>query len=63
MNKIVLTQDNQRLDKVVYDYYGDLAMFDAVLAANTHITNTILDKGVELSMPEQITTTEEDKLW
>ncbi len=63
MNKIVLTQDNQRLDKVVHDYYGDLAMFDAVLAANTHITNTILNKGVELSMPEQITTTEEDKLW
>lgn len=63
MNKIVLTQDNQRLDKVVYDYYGDLTMFDAVLAANTHITNTILDKGVELSMPEQVTTTEEGKLW
>ncbi len=63
MNKIILTQNNQRLDKVVYDYYGDLAMFDAVLAANTHIANTILDEGVELSMPEQITTTEEDKLW
>lgn len=63
MNKIVLTEDNQRLDKVVYDYYGDLTMFDAVLAANTHIVNTILEKGIELSMPEPVTTIEEDKLW
>lgn len=63
MNKIVLTEDNQRLDKVVYDYYGDLTMFDTVLAANTHIVNTILEKGIELSMPEPVTTIEEDKLW
>ncbi len=63
MNKIVLIEDNQRLDKVVYDYYGDLMMFDAVLEANTHITDTILTKGVTLTMPEQAATVEEDKLW
>ncbi|MGL4225877.1 MAG: tail protein X [Shewanella sp.] len=63
MPKIVLTEDNQRLDQVVYDYYGDLSMFDAVLAVNTHADQVLLAKGVELFMPDPIVATVEDKLW
>ncbi len=63
MNSITINQANQRLDQVVFEYYGDLSLFDAVMTANPHITNPMLEKGTQLVMPEQTVIEEEDKLW
>ena len=63
MNPISINKDNLRLDQVVYEYYGHLNMFDAVLSVNSHITTPILAQGVTLLMPETAIAIEEDKLW
>ncbi len=63
MKQIMVEHDNMRLDQLVYQYYGDLTMFDAVLAANFHIESTILKQGDKLQLPAKIVVKQEDKLW
>ena len=63
MDSVKVTSDNVRLDQIVNQYYGDLKMFDAVVAANTHITTVFIAKDTVVQLPEQaIKPTEEDEI-
>lgn len=51
MTIITLTQE-KRLDTVVYEYYGDLLMYDEVISLNTHLLDKlILNLGDEVKLP------------
>ncbi|MBE3022950.1 tail protein X [Campylobacter sp. 7477a] len=51
MNKIYIAKDNERLDTIVYKYYGTLANFTEILAFNSGL-NTILKAGEKVFLPE-----------
>lgn len=63
MTNIVINNDNQRLDEICVQYYGDLTLFDAVLAANPQITTVHLPAGTVLMMPDVAVQTEQESLW
>ncbi len=63
MEHITVEQDKMRLDQVVYHYYGDLSMFDAVLAANLHLESVILERDEQIALPPKVVVKQEDKLW
>ena len=58
-----VTEHDQRLDEVVLQYYGNLHMFDAVLAANPDINAVFLNKGQQLLMPSVERTETSEVLW
>ena len=57
------TEQINRLDSIVFNHYGDLLMFDAVLNANPHITNTLVGDGVIIELPPIIVKEVEEILW
>lgn len=57
------TEQASRLDTIVFNHYGDLSMFDEVLAANPHITTTVIKQGVEIELPPVIVKEVEETLW
>ncbi len=63
MESVVIEVDLLRLDQLVNDYYGSLAMFDDVLAANQHLESTTLSVGDEVFLPVQTVVKAEEKLW
>lgn len=63
METLQILEHNKRLDQVVFAYYGDLTMFDRVLAANPHLTNVTLSMGDSVNLPKKEITTVEESLW
>ncbi len=63
MEAMIVEQDKMRLDQMVYHYYGDLTMFDEVLATNQHLEAVILRRGEKITLPPKIVVEQEDKLW
>ncbi|KJY83276.1 hypothetical protein TW81_09740 [Vibrio galatheae] len=63
MESVVIEVDLLRLDQLVNDYYGSLAMFDDVLTANQHLESTTLSVGDEVFLPVQTVAKAEEKLW
>ena len=57
------TQELDRLDKIVFKHYGDLSMFDDVVNANPHLTNTILAVDDDVYLPAITIKKAEEKLW
>jgi len=51
--KVVITQENTTLDKVVFEHYGSLEHFDDVVEVNEKLSlKTILELGDEVYLPE-----------
>ena len=63
MEVLQIVENNKRLDQIVVNYYGDLSMFDRVIAENTHLTNIILTIGDSVNLPEKTKQKIEEKLW
>ncbi len=63
MDKIKVTEDNIRLDTIVYNHYGDLTMFDEVFKANPHLTAPILPIDTVIVLPVQEKKDVEKALW
>lgn len=63
MAKLVITKPYQRLDQIVFNYYGDLSMFDAVVEANPHLTGVILAVDDEIALPTKAPVNVEETLW
>jgi len=71
MNNQYLVEYSQRFDQLVYAVYGTLALFEDMLAANTHLLDKMyLDPGdtvilIDVPADEQIILTEENPkaLW
>jgi len=63
MANLVITKPDQRLDQIVFNYYGDLSMFDAVVEANPHITGVILAVDDEVALPTKTPVKTEETLW
>lgn len=58
--------EDERLDTVVYNHYGNLDNVFAVLEANPHIQKDVfLDVGVEIKLPyfETVAEEKEIQLW
>ncbi|MDN5054443.1 phage tail protein [Aliarcobacter butzleri] len=47
---LTITQENKRLDEIVYNYYGSLEHFQKVLELN-NITKVFLDLGDVIELP------------
>jgi len=51
--KAKVTQENQTLDKIVYEHYGNLDHLDDVVQENQHLMHkVILDLGDEVILNE-----------
>jgi len=51
--KVVITQENTTLDKVVFEHYGSLEHFDDVVEVNEKLSlKIILELGDEVYLPE-----------
>lgn len=51
--KVVVVQENKRLDEIVFSHYGNLEHFDDVVEANEELAlKTILELGDEVILPE-----------
>lgn len=49
----VITQENKRLDEIVFSHYGKLDHFDDVVEANEELAlKTFLELGDEVILPE-----------
>ncbi|QKE26164.1 hypothetical protein [Arcobacter aquimarinus] len=48
---LTVTQENKRLDEIVYAHYGSLEHFQKVLELNS-ITKVFLDLGDVIELPE-----------
>lgn len=48
---LTVTQENKRLDEIVYSYYGSLEHFQKVLELN-NITKVFLDLGDVVELPD-----------
>lgn len=49
----VITQENKRLDEIVFSHYGNLEHFDDVVEANEELAlKTFLELGDEVILPE-----------
>ncbi|WP_157352234.1 tail protein X [Aliarcobacter butzleri] len=48
---LTITQENKRLDEIVYNYYGSLEHFQKVLELN-NITKVFLDLGDVIKLPD-----------
>lgn len=48
---LTITQENKRLDEIVYNYYGSLEHFQKVLELN-NITKVFLDLGDVIELPD-----------
>ncbi|MFW3412012.1 phage tail protein [Aliarcobacter butzleri] len=48
---LTITQENKRLDEIVYSYYGSLEYFQKVLELN-NITKVFLDLGDVIELPD-----------
>jgi len=62
-DRFEIIKDDVRLDEIVQAYYGDLSMFDAVLAVNRHINTVHLMAGTQLTLPEKQHAQVVDVLW
>ncbi|MDN5079524.1 tail protein X [Aliarcobacter butzleri] len=49
--RLTITQENKRLDEIVYNYYGSLEHFQKVLELN-NITKVFLDLGDVIELPD-----------
>ena len=63
MANLLITKPDQRLDSIVFNYYGDLTMFDTVVDANPHITGVILQVDDTITLPEKAVINAEETLW
>jgi phage tail protein X len=67
MSKVVIAQNGDRLDQIVYQEYKTLDVFDKVLEANPHLsTKTKLELGDKVTIPIvtiEKTTKSAKKLW
>jgi len=63
MANLLITKPDQRLDSIVFNYYGDLTMFDAVVDANPHITGVALQVDDTITLPEKTVINAEETLW
>ncbi|WP_419782332.1 phage tail protein [Malaciobacter marinus] len=51
--KVVVVQENKRLDEIVFSHYGNLDHFDDVVEVNEKLSlKTILELGDEVYLPE-----------
>ncbi|WP_289181708.1 MULTISPECIES: tail protein X [Helicobacter] len=62
---IYIAKDGERLDTIVYQYYGTLALFSKVLSANPNLTQKpILNAGDRVILPFLDTNIKTlDELW
>ncbi|WP_279129149.1 tail protein X [Helicobacter winghamensis] len=51
MNKVYIAKEGERLDKVVYNHYGNLEYFNAVLEVNPKLT-PLLKNGDKVIFPK-----------
>ena len=63
MAQFKTVEQSNRLDTIVFNHYGDLLMFDAVLHANPHITNTVIAQGITIELPPIVVKKVEESLW
>jgi hypothetical protein len=50
---VVMTQQGKRLDEIVFERYGNLELFDAIVALNRDIVQDVfVEQGAELLMIE-----------
>lgn len=53
MSTYCVTQEDQRLDAVVYNHYGSLENFSKILELNDHVIyDVFLEVGMEIKLPE-----------
>ncbi|EEO26019.1 tail protein X [Helicobacter winghamensis] len=63
MNKVYIAKEGERLDKVVYNHYGNLEYFNAVLEVNPKLT-PLLKNGDKVIFPKiEIKENKEVALW
>lgn len=63
METYKVTEENERLDQIVYEIYGSLDYFSQVQSANPQLLNVFLTKGDMVYMPPKNKTEPEDVLW
>lgn len=55
--KYVIATQNDRLDTIVYTYYGTLAPLNMVMLANAHLmSKVLLDDGDKVYLPQYMAT-------
>jgi phage tail protein X len=48
-----LAKDGERLDQIIYKYYGSLVFFDKIIDQNTHLMDKlVLDSGDVVFLPQ-----------
>ncbi|EKK1160804.1 tail protein X [Campylobacter coli] len=63
MSKIYIAKNNERLDSIVYKYYGTLLYFNQVLLANPGL-EPLLKTGDKVILPSiKIKESKEKALW
>ena len=63
MNKVYIAKEGERLDKVVYNHYGNLEYFNAVLEVNPKLT-PLLKNGDKVIFPKiEIKENKDVALW
>lgn len=63
MTSFIAKQAGIRLDTIVFEHYGDLSMFDSVLAQNPNLHNVFIPIGFKVFLPEKQVEVSEDVLW
>jgi phage tail protein X len=51
MTIYIVKDEDERLDTVVFNHYGDLNNIFTVLEINPHIRNVFLEVGAEIKLP------------
>ncbi len=63
MAQFKVTEELNRLDKIVLNHYGDLSMFNEVVNVNPHITSIMLAVDSDVYLPAATTSKVEETLW
>jgi len=63
MDQFKVVKMFDRLDKIVFNHYGDLSLFDDVVSANPHLTSSVLVVGDKVYLPVIKVKKIEETLW